>query len=78
MSGDTEAIARRLIEANMYMTISTADADGLPWVSPVWFAAASETEFLWRVTCLHQSNSASTARSQVRARCSSRTTSVCP
>lgn len=47
MSVDTEAIARRLIEANMYMTIATADGDGRPWVSPVWFAAASEREFLW-------------------------------
>jgi nitroimidazol reductase NimA-like FMN-containing flavoprotein (pyridoxamine 5'-phosphate oxidase superfamily) len=47
VSVDTEAIARRLIEANMYMTIATADGDGRPWVSPVWFAAASDTEFLW-------------------------------
>ena len=47
MSVDTEATARRLIEANMYMTIATADGDGRPWVSPEWFAAASETEFLW-------------------------------
>jgi uncharacterized protein YhbP (UPF0306 family) len=29
------------------MTLATADAQGRPWVSPVWFAAASETEFLW-------------------------------
>jgi uncharacterized protein YhbP (UPF0306 family) len=47
VSVDTEAIARRLIKANMYMTIATADGDGRPWVSPVWFAAASDTEFLW-------------------------------
>ena len=31
----------------MYMTIATADADGRPWVSPVWFAPRSEKEFLW-------------------------------
>jgi nitroimidazol reductase NimA-like FMN-containing flavoprotein (pyridoxamine 5'-phosphate oxidase superfamily) len=47
MSTDTEAIARRLIASNMYMTIATADGDGRPWVSPVWFAPASDTEFLW-------------------------------
>jgi pyridoxine/pyridoxamine 5'-phosphate oxidase len=47
VSVDTEAIARRLIETNMYMTIATADGDGRPWVSPVWFAPASETQFLW-------------------------------
>jgi hypothetical protein len=29
------------------MTIATADAEGRPWVSPVWFARASPTEFLW-------------------------------
>jgi nitroimidazol reductase NimA-like FMN-containing flavoprotein (pyridoxamine 5'-phosphate oxidase superfamily) len=44
---DTEAVARRLIEANMYMTLATADSDGRPSVSPVWFAAASDREFLW-------------------------------
>jgi hypothetical protein len=47
VSVDTEAIGRRLIAANMYMTIATADGDGRPWVSPVWFAAASDTELLW-------------------------------
>jgi hypothetical protein len=29
------------------MTVATADADGRPWASPVWFARASATEFLW-------------------------------
>jgi nitroimidazol reductase NimA-like FMN-containing flavoprotein (pyridoxamine 5'-phosphate oxidase superfamily) len=47
VSIDTEAIARRLIEANMYMTIATSDGDGRPWVSPVWFAPASDTELFW-------------------------------
>ena len=41
------SIARRIVAANMYMTIATADADGRPWISPVWFAPRSETEFLW-------------------------------
>jgi pyridoxine/pyridoxamine 5'-phosphate oxidase len=44
---DTASEARRIVDANMYMTIATADADGRPWVSPVWFASASDTEFLW-------------------------------
>jgi putative heme iron utilization protein len=43
---DTASIARRLVATNMYMTIATADANGRPWVSPVWFAA-SDSEFLW-------------------------------
>ena len=29
------------------MTISSADADGRPWVSPVWFAHEDYAEFLW-------------------------------
>lgn len=44
---ETASIAWRLVAANMYMTIATADADGRPWVSPVWFAAASDRDFLW-------------------------------
>lgn len=44
---DTGAVAQRLVEANMYMTIATADDDGRPWVSPVWFAPVSVTELLW-------------------------------
>jgi nitroimidazol reductase NimA-like FMN-containing flavoprotein (pyridoxamine 5'-phosphate oxidase superfamily) len=44
---DTLAAAARLLAANRYMTIASADAQGRPWVSPVWYAAASDTEFLW-------------------------------
>ncbi|HEX7310782.1 MAG TPA: pyridoxamine 5'-phosphate oxidase family protein [Gaiellaceae bacterium] len=47
MRGETASVARRIVDANMYMTIATADADGRPWVSPVWFAPRSEKEFLW-------------------------------
>lgn len=38
---------RRIIDTIMYVTIATADGDGRPWVSPVWFVPASLTEFLW-------------------------------
>ena len=44
---DAEAVARRLVDTNQYMTVATADADGRPWISPVWFASASATDFLW-------------------------------
>jgi pyridoxine/pyridoxamine 5'-phosphate oxidase len=44
---DTGAVARRLVDTIQYMTIATADAEGRPWISPVWFASASATEFLW-------------------------------
>ena len=44
---DAEAIAKRLIDSSSYLTLGTADADGRPWVSPVWYAAASYAELLW-------------------------------
>ena len=44
---DTASAARRIVAANKYMTIATADPDGRPWISPVWFAPRSETDFLW-------------------------------
>jgi uncharacterized protein YhbP (UPF0306 family) len=40
-------VARRLVDANMYMTIASADGDGRPWVSPVWYAPMTKTELLW-------------------------------
>jgi nitroimidazol reductase NimA-like FMN-containing flavoprotein (pyridoxamine 5'-phosphate oxidase superfamily) len=62
---DTAAVAARLVGSNRYMTIATADADGTPWVSPVWYAAASDTEFLWvsSPTARHSRNI--TARPQI-------------
>jgi pyridoxine/pyridoxamine 5'-phosphate oxidase len=44
---DFNATARRLIDGAMYMTLATADGDGRPWASPVWFAPAGYSEFLW-------------------------------
>ena len=44
---DLDAHARTLIEANLYLTLGTADADGTPWVSPVYFATADYAEFYW-------------------------------
>jgi uncharacterized protein YhbP (UPF0306 family) len=41
------AVAARILDSVMYMTIATADADGRPWATPVWYAAASPTELLW-------------------------------
>jgi len=31
------AHARVIIEANLYLTLGTADSDGRPWTSPVYF-----------------------------------------
>lgn len=44
---DLDAHARALIEANLYMTLGTADAEGRPWLSPVYFATADYAEFYW-------------------------------
>jgi pyridoxine/pyridoxamine 5'-phosphate oxidase len=47
MTDDNAATARAIIDANRYMTLGTADADGLPWVSPVWFATVDHRRFFW-------------------------------
>jgi Pyridoxamine 5'-phosphate oxidase len=44
---DLVAIARAIIDTNRYMTLATADGDGRPWASPVFYAAANYTEFYW-------------------------------
>jgi nitroimidazol reductase NimA-like FMN-containing flavoprotein (pyridoxamine 5'-phosphate oxidase superfamily) len=36
-----------IVAANAYMTLATADAGGTPWATPVWFAHAGGTEFVW-------------------------------
>lgn len=49
MSGheDIGALARAIVDANLYMTLGTADRDGRPWAAPVYFAAARYREFYW-------------------------------
>ena len=44
---DLGAFSRSIIDSNRYMTLGTADASGLPWVSPVWYASAECREFFW-------------------------------
>jgi nitroimidazol reductase NimA-like FMN-containing flavoprotein (pyridoxamine 5'-phosphate oxidase superfamily) len=44
---DLAADARRIINANVYLTLATAGADGRPWASPVWFAHEDYARFLW-------------------------------
>jgi hypothetical protein len=46
-SDDLDAQARAILGANRYMVLSTAGADGRPWVSPVWFASEDGVVFLW-------------------------------
>lgn len=44
---DLAAIARSIVDGNRFMALGTADGDGNPWVSPVWYALASYREFIW-------------------------------
>lgn len=44
---DVDDIAARIIAANRYMTLATADAAGRPWSSPVYYAAVGPGELLW-------------------------------
>lgn len=44
---DLTAVARSIIDANMYMVLGTADEAGMPWVSPVYYATVRYMEFYW-------------------------------
>jgi pyridoxine/pyridoxamine 5'-phosphate oxidase len=44
---DLAALARTIVGANRYMTLGTADEDGVPWVSPVWYAHVDHRKFFW-------------------------------
>ena len=44
---DLGALARGIVDSNLYMTLATADERGQPWASPVWYAAEGYKEFYW-------------------------------
>lgn len=46
-ASDVAAAANAILESNRYLVLSTADGDGRPWASPVWFAAEGTDRFLW-------------------------------
>jgi nitroimidazol reductase NimA-like FMN-containing flavoprotein (pyridoxamine 5'-phosphate oxidase superfamily) len=50
--------ARAIVDANSYMTLATADGDGRPWASPVWYAHDAYTDFVWvsKPSALHSRN----------------------
>jgi hypothetical protein len=47
VTGDLEVLGRAIIDGNSYMTLGTADADGEPWVSPVFYVADGYSTFYW-------------------------------
>jgi nitroimidazol reductase NimA-like FMN-containing flavoprotein (pyridoxamine 5'-phosphate oxidase superfamily) len=42
-----DEIARRILDSNSFAVLATADARGLPWATPVWFAQEDYREFYW-------------------------------
>lgn len=44
---DLGALARTIIDSNMYTVLGTADESGQPWVTPVYFACMEYKEFYW-------------------------------
>lgn len=44
---DADAVARAVFAANRYMVLGTADADGRPWTTPVWYAREHYEELYW-------------------------------
>jgi Pyridoxamine 5'-phosphate oxidase len=44
---ELDAIARRVIDGNHYMTLATRDPDGRPRLSPVYDTSARYSDFYW-------------------------------
>ncbi len=42
-----DEIARSILDGVSYVVLATADADGAPWSSPVWFATDDYRELFW-------------------------------
>ena len=47
MSDDLVERFEAIVATNEYLVLATADADGLPWSSPVWFATDDAVRFYW-------------------------------
>jgi uncharacterized protein YhbP (UPF0306 family) len=62
-ASDLATIVRTIVEENDYMTLATADGDGRPWASPVWYAPTGAMELLWlsRPEARHSRNLAARA-----------------
>lgn len=44
---DLNAIARTIIDSNLYLVLGTADESGRPWTTPVYYASADYRAFYW-------------------------------
>ena len=65
--GEDTAAARRIIDANSYLTLATADAQGRPWATPVWFSHDHYTDYLWvsRPDARHSANIAARTETSI-------------
>ncbi len=52
------AVARAVVDTNLYMTLGTVDENGAPWLSPVYFVTADCRVFYWasKTDTLHTAN----------------------
>jgi nitroimidazol reductase NimA-like FMN-containing flavoprotein (pyridoxamine 5'-phosphate oxidase superfamily) len=41
------SVARKIVDANRYMVVATADSSGQPWATPVFFAHQDYRQFFW-------------------------------
>jgi nitroimidazol reductase NimA-like FMN-containing flavoprotein (pyridoxamine 5'-phosphate oxidase superfamily) len=39
--------AREILSSNLYLTLATADEEGRPWASPVYYASEDYEDFYW-------------------------------
>lgn len=46
-TSEVAAAAAAILAGNRYLVLATADGDGRPWASPVWFVAEGTDRFLW-------------------------------
>ena len=55
---DPVETAKTIVDVSLYMVLGTADEDGHPWVSPVYYASVDYREFVWvsRPETLHSHN----------------------
>jgi nitroimidazol reductase NimA-like FMN-containing flavoprotein (pyridoxamine 5'-phosphate oxidase superfamily) len=47
VSDELVAHGRAIVDANLYMVLGTADADGRPWATPVYYAPSGYRDFFW-------------------------------
>ncbi len=40
-------MARAIVDTSLYLVLATADQDGRPWASPVYYAHVTYREFFW-------------------------------